>query len=99
MKKTILAVVTILCCLPLCMYAGQKMDHTGPSGVSTRDSLENIVLEPWTYTENFEKRMLGAWASYPHWQDLAYDQNFRVNELLPGDPNLSIVQKVTPYTA
>jgi hypothetical protein len=62
------------------------------------DSLDNIVLEPWTYTENFEDRDLGAWASYPLWQDNAYDQNFRVNEIIPGDPNISIVQKVTPYT-
>lgn len=59
----------------------------------------NTVTETWTYTENFENRDLGAWASYPHWQDLAYDQNFRVNELVPGDPNISLVQKVTPYTS
>lgn len=57
------------------------------------------TLEPVTYQENFERRMLGAWASYPHWQDIAYDQNFRVNELVPGDKNISLVQKVTPYTA
>ncbi|MEO6000686.1 MAG: hypothetical protein ABIN89_27810, partial [Chitinophagaceae bacterium] len=66
--------------------------------INTEDSLDHIVLEPWSYSENFENRDLGAWASYPHWQDLAYDQNFRVNELVPGDPNLSLVQKVTPYT-
>lgn len=62
------------------------------------DSTSTIVLEPWSYTEDFEDRALGAWASYPHWQDLAYDQNFRVNEMVPGDPNISIEQKVTPYT-
>ncbi|MFT4023640.1 MAG: heparinase II/III family protein [Flavihumibacter sp.] len=56
-------------------------------------------LEPLHYSENFERRMLGAWASYPHWQDIAYDQNFRVNEIVPGDKNISMVQKVTPYTA
>lgn len=56
-------------------------------------------LEPMDYSENFEQRMLGAWASYPHWQDIAYDQNFRVNEVVPGDKNISMVQKVTPYTA
>lgn len=58
----------------------------------------HVVLEPWTYKEDFEDRDLGAWASYPHWQDLAYDQNFRFNHLVPGDPNLSLVQKVTPYS-
>lgn len=56
------------------------------------------VLEPWVYTDDFEDRDLGAWASYPLWQDNAYNQNFRVNEMVPGDPNISIVQKVTPYT-
>ena len=58
----------------------------------------NVVLEPWTYTENFEDRELGAWASYPHWQDIAYNQEFRPNEMVPGDPNISVVQKVTAYT-
>ena len=59
----------------------------------------NELIEPWTYHEDFEDRELGAWASYPLWQDIAYNQNFRVNEIVPGDSNISIVQKVTPYTA
>ncbi len=58
-----------------------------------------LALEPFSYTENFESRTLGAWASYPHWQDIAYDPNFRVNEMVPGDLNISIEQKVTPYTS
>ena len=58
----------------------------------------DVVLEPWTYHDDFEDRDLGAWASYPIWQDAAYDPNFRVNEMVPGDPNISIEQKVTPYT-
>ncbi len=58
----------------------------------------DTALEPWSYSDNFEDRDLGAWASYPHWQDIAYDPNFRVNEMVPGDPNISIVQIVTPYT-
>jgi len=58
----------------------------------------DVVLEPFTYSEDFETRELSAWASYPLWQDTAYDPNFRVNEIIPGDPNISIVQKVTPYT-
>lgn len=63
------------------------------------DTLSNhIVLEPFTYSEDFNDRELGAWVSYPSWQDLAYNQNFEARELIPGDPNISIVQKVTPYT-
>jgi len=56
------------------------------------------ALEPFNYHEDFETRSLRAWASYPLWQDTAYDPNFRVNEIVPGDPNISIVQVVTPYT-
>ncbi|MHB9029637.1 MAG: heparinase II/III domain-containing protein [Candidatus Latescibacterota bacterium] len=58
----------------------------------------DTVLEPFTYSENFEARLLGAWASYPLWQDIAYDPNFRINTMGPGDPNISIEEKVTPYT-
>ncbi len=58
-----------------------------------------IVLEPYQYTENFETREECAWASYPQWQDTAYDPNFRANTIVPGDPNISIVQVVTPYTS
>ena len=61
-------------------------------------SSAETALEAWNYSDNFEDRDLGAWASYPHWQDIAYDPNFRVNEIVPGDPNISIVQIVTPYT-
>lgn len=60
---------------------------------------DKIALEPYTYHENFETRELQAWASYPLWQDTAYDPNFRVNTIVPGDSNISIVQVVTPYTA
>lgn len=60
--------------------------------------LAQEALEPFSYNEDFEDRELGAWASYPLWQDTAYDPNFRVNEIVPQDPNISIVQKVTPYT-
>ena len=57
-----------------------------------------VALEPYTYTVDFENRSVSAWAAYPLWQDAAYDANFRVNTIVPGDPNLSIVQKVTPYS-
>ena len=56
------------------------------------------ILEPFTYQENFETGELGAWASYPLWQDTAFDPNFGPGTIVPGDPNISIVQKVTPYT-
>lgn len=58
----------------------------------------DVQLEPWTYSENFEDRELGAWASYPHWQDIAYNQDFRPDEMVSGDANISIVQKVTAFT-
>ena len=58
----------------------------------------DITLEPFTYSENFESGELNAWASYPLWQDTAFDPNFRVNTIIAGDPNISIEQKVTPYT-
>ncbi|WP_257657129.1 heparinase II/III domain-containing protein [Parapedobacter lycopersici] len=70
-----------------------------PKTIQTTDQDPvDVILEPWTYTDDFEDRALGAWASYPHWQDIAYNQNFRVNEIVSGDPNISVVQKVTPYT-
>jgi hypothetical protein len=59
---------------------------------------DDVILESFTYYENFETRELRAWASYPLWQDAAYDPNFRVNTMVPGDSNISVVQIVTPYT-
>ena len=56
------------------------------------------VLEPFIYSENFENRTLGAWASYPLWQDTGYDPNIRINTIVPRDPNISLEQIVTPYT-
>ena len=58
----------------------------------------DLMLEPFTYQEDFETRELSAWASYPPWQDTAYDQKMRVDTMVPGDPNISVVQKVIPYT-
>ena len=60
--------------------------------------LPEPILEPYSYQQNFETGELSAWASYPSWQDTAYDPNIRVNAIVPGEPNLSLVQKVTPYT-
>ena len=56
------------------------------------------ALEPFTYKQDFEAGELGAWASYPLWQDTAFDPNFGPGTIIPDDPNISIVQKVTPYT-
>jgi len=55
-------------------------------------------LEPYFYRENFESNELRAWASYPLWQDTAFDPNLRPQTLRPGDPNISLVQRVTPYS-
>jgi len=58
----------------------------------------DVMLEPWTYSQNFETGELSAWASYPIWQDAAYDEKIRVNKIIPGDENLSLEQKVIPYS-
>ncbi len=55
-------------------------------------------LEAFIYRENFETNELQAWASYPLWQDTAYDPNLRPSRMVPGSPNISLVQKVTPYS-
>jgi len=57
----------------------------------------DLKLEPFTYKENFESNELNAWASYPLWQDTAFDPNLRPAPIIPGNPNISLVQKVTPY--
>ena len=67
-------------------------------GISVSPVHADIVLEPFSYQQDFETQELSAWASYPFWQDTAYDPNIRVNTIVPGDPNISVVQKVTPYT-
>ncbi len=58
----------------------------------------DTALEPFVYSQDFETGELSAWASYPLWQDTAYDPNFRVNTIVSDDPNISIEQTVTPYT-
>jgi hypothetical protein len=57
-----------------------------------------VSLEPFFYKQDFSGGTLGGWASYPFWQDTAYDPNFRVGAIVPDNPNVSIVQRVTPYT-
>lgn len=63
---------------------------------TVRISSAETALEPWRYHQDFESREVSAWASYPLWQDTAYDDNFYAGEIVHGDPNVSIVQLVTP---
>lgn len=53
---------------------------------------------PFMYREDFASNELNAWASYPLWQDTAYDPNIRPDKMVPGDPNISLVERVTPYS-
>lgn len=55
-------------------------------------------FEPLIYKENFDTHELNAWASYPLWQDTAFDPNLRPAPIVPGNPNISLVQKITPYS-
>jgi len=64
----------------------------------TPNTNAETILEPHTYTEDFETQELGAWAAYPHWEDTSYNDFFRVDTMVHGDPNISIEQVVTPYT-
>ena len=57
-----------------------------------------VILEPFTYSQNFETNELSAWESYPFWQDTAYDEKMRVNRIVPGDQNISIEEKVLSYS-
>ncbi|MGH2643021.1 MAG: hypothetical protein ACRDE2_03665, partial [Chitinophagaceae bacterium] len=59
---------------------------------------EDIALEPYAYSDSFPARDENAWASYPLWQDNAYDPDFRIGHIVPGDSNFSIVAKITPYS-
>jgi hypothetical protein len=101
MKKRLnLAAITI--CITMFAAAGNKIDQKSKLQNPATPFLDSVntavVLEPYTYSENFQSRDLGAWASYPLWQDNAYDANFQVGQMVPGDLNLSIVGKVTPYS-
>jgi hypothetical protein len=92
-------VIAAACFILTSTHAGTRIVESRPIDHNPEDSgYSNTVLEPWTYTENFEEKDLGAWAAYPLWQDNAYDPNFRVGKIVPGDSNISIVQKVTPYS-
>ncbi len=61
-------------------------------------SIKNVALAPYNYSDSFPTRDENAWAAYPLWQDNAYDPNFRIGRIVPGDNNLSIIAKVTPYS-
>ena len=58
------------------------------------ENLKN--LKEFVYKEDFESNELNGWASYPLWQDTAYDPNLRPGKIVPGEENLSLYQRVTP---
>lgn len=94
----------IVAAVSFILTSGKSLETTSGTELSSNNSLvksdtsTNRVLEPYTYSEDFESQDLGAWASYPLWQDNAYDQNFQVGKINSEDPNFSIVAKVTPYS-
>src|SRR5665213_3277244 len=98
MQKVVLLLVLLI--LKLSVFSQQLINSTDfrDNDHNTDSVNNNVILEPYSYSNDFETRTLGAWASYPLWQDNAYDQNFQVKEFIPGDSNISIVQKVTPYS-
>jgi hypothetical protein len=57
------------------------------------------ALEPFFYHEDFSSRELNAWASYPLWQDTAFDPNIRPATIVPGEANASLIERVTPYSS
>ena len=63
----------------------------------TRLNIADAVLESCTYSEDFESGELNGWASYPLWQDTAFDPWIRPNTLVPGDPNISLEQKFPAF--
>ena len=98
-KRILLFLPAFYCIMTLGHAQDMIQSRPGRSEISDAGVVgNNYQVEPHTYTNDFESRRLGAWASYPLWQDNAYDQNFRVNEMVPGDQNISIVQRVTPYS-
>jgi hypothetical protein len=85
MKKSALFLLAVVILSASALAAGAKTDP-------------KRGLEPFTYKEDFETNELSAWASYPLWQDTAFDPNIRPFTMIPGDPNISLFQRVTPYT-
>lgn len=78
---------------------GSKTDGNDITNIINKNLIkDDIALDPYTYSDSFPTRDENAWASYPLWQDNAYDPNFRIGHIVPGDPNLSIVAKITPYS-
>lgn len=82
------------------LYAQRiKVEEKNSKEIASRDFIkDNIAIEPYIYSDSFPARDENAWASYPLWQDNAYDPNFRIGHIVPGDTNLSIVAKITPYS-
>ncbi|MFC1608116.1 heparinase II/III family protein [Candidatus Latescibacterota bacterium] len=55
------------------------------------------AIEPYSYSEDFEEGDLNAWASYPHFQDTAFDPFLKLDSIVPGDLNKSLVQTVQAF--
>lgn len=53
------------------------------------------LMEPFTFTENFESGSVGPWSSYPPAQDTAYDPTIWVKQL-PGNSSKALFREITP---
>jgi hypothetical protein len=57
---------------------------------------QNPVLEPFTYSFDFESGSVGSWSSYPPAQDIAYDPTIWVKKIPAFSNSLSLVREITP---
>lgn len=57
---------------------------------------QSPVLEPFTYSFDFESGSVGSWSSYPPAQDIAYDPTIWVKKIPDFSKNLSLVREITP---
>jgi hypothetical protein len=57
----------------------------------------DTALVPFSYSEDFESGELNAWASYPLWQDTAFDPWLKIDTIVPGDPNKSLEQTINAF--
>ena len=63
----------------------------------TSSAHAQTAIEPFSYSEDFETGELNAWASYPHFQDTAFDPFLKIDTIVPGDMNKSLVQTVNAF--
>ena len=84
-RRTIMKILPIMTCLCIPLV----FPHTGLSA--------EIALEHSLYHEDFETGELNGWASYPPWQDTAFDPWIRPSKIVPGDNNVSLEQTVNAF--